>query len=236
MFLMSQVDTIREYWSFCGEIEDLDLMRFPDTGRFKGIAFITYATVSFCNHPPTHIRVCCICMVLLLVHVLCDVPLLLTATTHLCFGVWCLLQTCPPTGSSSVLSVTLLRDLHAKCVQILPQACFQAGRFLVQIGHGGIRHNTARLKSSKSSTRHAAMQEAGYEEALKCDGTDLDGQQLRVQKCMSAGQHVGKKKQAPAATTDTASPAVQQQSPAPKVIFAADFVLPAFAGKTVSQR
>lgn len=41
-----QVDGIREYWSFCGEIEDLDVMRFPDTGRFKGIAFITYATVS----------------------------------------------------------------------------------------------------------------------------------------------------------------------------------------------
>lgn len=41
-----QVDAIREYWSFCGEIEDLDVMRFPDTGRFKGIAFITYTTVS----------------------------------------------------------------------------------------------------------------------------------------------------------------------------------------------
>lgn len=27
-------------------MEDLDLMRFPDTGRFKGIAFITFATVS----------------------------------------------------------------------------------------------------------------------------------------------------------------------------------------------
>ncbi len=40
-----QVDAIREYWSFCGEIEDLDVMRFPDTGRFKGIAFITYTTV-----------------------------------------------------------------------------------------------------------------------------------------------------------------------------------------------
>lgn len=45
-----QVDAIREYWSFCGEIEDLDVMRFPDTGRFKGIAFITYSTVS----PPTY--------------------------------------------------------------------------------------------------------------------------------------------------------------------------------------
>ena len=44
---MSQVDAIREYWSFCGEIEDLDVMRFPDTGRFKGIAFITYATVRY---------------------------------------------------------------------------------------------------------------------------------------------------------------------------------------------
>ncbi len=44
---VSQVDAIREYWSFCGEIEDLDVMRFPDTGRFKGIAFITYATVRY---------------------------------------------------------------------------------------------------------------------------------------------------------------------------------------------
>ncbi|DBA77344.1 TPA: hypothetical protein ACH3X2_000862 [Trebouxia sp. C0005] len=98
-----EVDAIREYWSFCGEIEDLDVMRFPDTGRFKGIAFITYAT------------------------------------------------------------------------------------------------------------------EEGYLEALKCDGTDLDGQQLRVQKCMSAGAHVPKKKQMAAAPDAVASPAQQQQSPAPKV-------------------
>lgn len=42
-----QLDAIREYWGFCGEIEDLDVMRFPDTGRFKGIAFITYTTVRF---------------------------------------------------------------------------------------------------------------------------------------------------------------------------------------------
>jgi RNA recognition motif-containing protein len=35
---------IREYWGYCGEIESLDVMRFPDTGRFKGIAFITFAT------------------------------------------------------------------------------------------------------------------------------------------------------------------------------------------------
>ena len=42
-----QEDEVREYWSYCGEIEELDLMRFPDTGRFKGIAFITFADVSF---------------------------------------------------------------------------------------------------------------------------------------------------------------------------------------------
>lgn len=97
-----EVDAIREYWSFCGEIQDLDVMRFPDTGRFKGIAFITYVT------------------------------------------------------------------------------------------------------------------EEGYQEALKCDGTELDGQQLRVQKCMSAGQHGGKKRKAPGAVE--ASPGVQTQQPAaPKV-------------------
>ncbi len=61
------------------------------------------------------------------------------------------------------------------------------------------------------------MQEKGYLEALKCNGTDLDGQQLRVQKCMSAGAHVPKKKQMAAAPDAVASPAQQQQSPAPKV-------------------
>lgn len=37
-------EMIREYWEFCGPIETLDMMTFPDTGRFKGIAFITFAT------------------------------------------------------------------------------------------------------------------------------------------------------------------------------------------------
>ncbi len=61
------------------------------------------------------------------------------------------------------------------------------------------------------------MQEEGYLEALKCDGTDLDGQQLRVQKCMSAGAHVPKKKQMAATPEAVASPAQQQQPAAPKV-------------------
>lgn len=37
-------DMVREYWEYCGPIEALDVMVFPDTGRFKGIAFITFAT------------------------------------------------------------------------------------------------------------------------------------------------------------------------------------------------
>lgn len=41
-----QEDDVWEYWGYCGEIESLDLMRFPDTGRFKGICFITFKTVS----------------------------------------------------------------------------------------------------------------------------------------------------------------------------------------------
>ena len=55
-----------EYWGYCGEIESLDLMRFPDTGRFKGICFITFRTVSasgpliveqeFCPARPLHIE------------------------------------------------------------------------------------------------------------------------------------------------------------------------------------
>ena len=45
-----QEDDVWDYWGYCGEIESLDLMRFPDTGRFKGICFITFKTVSNCTH------------------------------------------------------------------------------------------------------------------------------------------------------------------------------------------
>lgn len=37
-------DQVREYWSYCGDIESLDVMTFPDTGRFRGLAFITFKT------------------------------------------------------------------------------------------------------------------------------------------------------------------------------------------------
>ncbi|KAL4524982.1 hypothetical protein Ndes2526A_g07078 [Nannochloris sp. 'desiccata'] len=35
---------VAEFWEYCGAIESLDLLTFPDTGRFRGIAFITFAT------------------------------------------------------------------------------------------------------------------------------------------------------------------------------------------------
>ena len=41
-----QEQDVREFWEECGEVAEVDLMRFPDTGRFKGIAFITFADVS----------------------------------------------------------------------------------------------------------------------------------------------------------------------------------------------
>ncbi len=44
-FVPQEADVL-DYWSYCGEVESLDMMRFPDTGRFKGIAFITFRTVS----------------------------------------------------------------------------------------------------------------------------------------------------------------------------------------------
>lgn len=80
-------------------------------------------------------------------------------------------------------------------------------------------------------TRHVAelwsdaavvVQEEGYEEALKCDGTELDGQQLRVQKCLSAGKNGAKKREGQASGLGAveASPTVQTQQPAaPKVAF-----------------
>jgi len=37
-------EDVRAYWEFCGPIEALDLLRFKDTGRFNGAAFITFAT------------------------------------------------------------------------------------------------------------------------------------------------------------------------------------------------
>jgi len=33
---------IYEYFQECGSIVELDCMTFPDTGKFKGIAFITF--------------------------------------------------------------------------------------------------------------------------------------------------------------------------------------------------
>lgn len=52
---------VHEYWSYCGDIESLDLLTFPDTGRFRGIAFITFTTVrTYCcydsqmNCPVSH--------------------------------------------------------------------------------------------------------------------------------------------------------------------------------------
>jgi nucleolin len=35
---------VRGFWEYCGPIESLDLLTFPDTGRFRGIAFITFST------------------------------------------------------------------------------------------------------------------------------------------------------------------------------------------------
>ena len=37
-------ETIREYWGYCGEIESLDMLVFPDTGNFNGVMFITFKT------------------------------------------------------------------------------------------------------------------------------------------------------------------------------------------------
>jgi len=35
---------VRSYWEWCGEVESVDLMRFPDSGRFRGLAFVTFTT------------------------------------------------------------------------------------------------------------------------------------------------------------------------------------------------
>eukprot|EP00983_Pelagomonas_calceolata_P102483 1158811-Pelagomonas_calceolata.AAC.5 len=37
-------DDVRAYWEECGPIESMDLLRFKDSGRFNGAAFITFRT------------------------------------------------------------------------------------------------------------------------------------------------------------------------------------------------
>lgn len=39
-------DDIHEFFQDCGTISELDCMIFPDTGRFRGIAFITFRVSS----------------------------------------------------------------------------------------------------------------------------------------------------------------------------------------------
>jgi RNA recognition motif-containing protein len=36
-------EQIREVWETCGEVEDITLLRFPDSGNFRGIVFVTFA-------------------------------------------------------------------------------------------------------------------------------------------------------------------------------------------------
>lgn len=44
----STEDDIRSYFESCGSITDIDCMRFPDTGKFNGIAIITFRVSKFC--------------------------------------------------------------------------------------------------------------------------------------------------------------------------------------------
>ncbi|GLI63843.1 hypothetical protein VaNZ11_006945, partial [Volvox africanus] len=37
-------ETIREYWGYCGEVESMHLLTFPDSGNFNGTAYITFKT------------------------------------------------------------------------------------------------------------------------------------------------------------------------------------------------
>lgn len=41
-------DDIRYYFEGCGTIIDVDCMKFPDTGKFRGIAIITFEVI-ICN-------------------------------------------------------------------------------------------------------------------------------------------------------------------------------------------
>ncbi|GMH45664.1 hypothetical protein BSKO_13621 [Bryopsis sp. KO-2023] len=37
-------EEVKEFWTECGEVESVDCMVFPDTKKFRGIAFVTFST------------------------------------------------------------------------------------------------------------------------------------------------------------------------------------------------
>lgn len=43
-------EELRAVWGECGAVEALDMLTFADSGKFKGIAFITFATVRTCGY------------------------------------------------------------------------------------------------------------------------------------------------------------------------------------------
>ena len=204
-------------------------MRFPDTGRFKGIAFITYATVST-SLPPSlpkqrgyafqsHHNCLCHCMHASVHYISRSVGAKQLA--DFCMGKArrlcckdCTIKLGPCCHHQCMQEALLshaLQDINVSLSQSQPYTCLDQPQKCC-----------SNSSSSKCSTLRVVVlrQEEGYEEALKCDGTDLDGQQLRVQKCMSAGQHGAKKKQAPAAAEATTSVQQQPQPAAPKVFCA----------------
>lgn len=40
-------DDIRYYFESCGTITDVDCMKFPDTGKFRGIAIISFKVIIY---------------------------------------------------------------------------------------------------------------------------------------------------------------------------------------------
>lgn len=45
----STEDDIRSYFESCGSITEIDCMKFPDSGKFKGIAIISFRVSQFVN-------------------------------------------------------------------------------------------------------------------------------------------------------------------------------------------
>ena len=40
-------DDVRYYFEGCGTINDVDCMKFPDTGKFRGIAIISFEVIIY---------------------------------------------------------------------------------------------------------------------------------------------------------------------------------------------
>ncbi|KAK9837126.1 hypothetical protein WJX81_004857 [Elliptochloris bilobata] len=162
-------DEVREYWSYCGDVADLDLMRFPDSGRFKGIAFITFATTEGYEAA-----------------LACDGEMLEQTRLKVepC-------RTPRPVGRAAPATAPVERKGAAPktpgyCVAYVGNIAFEAAEADVRAVFEGLTVTRVRMHTDATTGRFKGYahvhfsDEASLDSAVQLNGTDFFGRQLRV--------------------------------------------------------